>query len=336
MTTRVTAGITRYEMRGWEIIRLTTAQAAVDLVPGKGSDILALRWRPRDLNLLWTSPWGLRQRNAPSVAGDSNTAFLDQYPGGWQTIFPNGGSGCTVDGTELGFHGEACLSDWTWAVLEEGDRPSVRLTTRLRRSPFELEKVVSLTEATLHVTETATNVGAARVDAMWSHHPAFGAPFLSGSCRLDAGARTFVADDERDTETGDLQPGRSSDWPYGIDRQGGRVDLRQLPPDGPALDRFGYLTDFEEGWATFTNAEVGLAVRLTWDASVMAHAWLWIEARATQSYPWYRQAYVAAVEPATSWPGQGLAAVRSKTGNQIAFKPGDRKEVHIACEMSEL
>jgi ABC-type microcin C transport system permease subunit YejB len=91
MATEAKRGIIISEFRGWELLTLRSAAAEVDVVPGKGADILAFRWRATGLNVLWTSPWGLPHRGAAVQYQDSTSAFLDQYPGGWQTIFPNGG-----------------------------------------------------------------------------------------------------------------------------------------------------------------------------------------------------------------------------------------------------
>ncbi|MHB8508379.1 MAG: aldose 1-epimerase [Candidatus Dormibacteria bacterium] len=329
-------GIIISEFRGWELLTLRTAAAEVDVVPGKGADILAFRWKATGLNVLWTSPWGLPHRGAPVPHHDSTSAFLDQYPGGWQTIFPNGGAAVVEAGAPIGFHGEASLSWWDWETLQDGDAPSVAFSCRLRRTPFVLRKVLTLTGARLEVHETVRNIGGSAVEVMWGHHPAFGAPLISSACRLETAARTFVTDDERDMAAGDLRLGATSRWPHAEGRDGGTVDLRVLPADGQTVERFGYLTDFERGWASLQNSDLALAADLEWDVRMFPHAWLWMEARATAGYPWYRQAYVAAVEPAASWPGQGLHAVREKTGTQLRFEAGETKAVEVSCTLTAL
>ena len=37
------------DFRGWELLTLRSAAAEVDVVPGKGADILAFRWRATSL-----------------------------------------------------------------------------------------------------------------------------------------------------------------------------------------------------------------------------------------------------------------------------------------------
>ncbi len=325
----------RISIRGWEVLRLEVGALGVDILPGKGGDILAVRWIPLDLNVLWTSPWGVRPKGAPSTATDSLSNFLENYPGGWQTIFPNGGDACIDQGLELGFHGEACLVPWEWEIVGACDENvSVLLKTKLVTSPFAMTKLITLTHESVEVRETAINLSEVPRDAMWSHHPAFGAPFLSAGCRIGVDASTFVADDERDFPAGDLEPGSRSTWPKGLGRRGEVVDLERVPDEETPLDRFGYLTGFRRPNAWIENHELGLRAELDWDARVFPHAWFWLEAHATQGYPWYGNAYVLAIEPASSFPGQGLASVRRKTGNQLTFAPGEEKTATVRMKLT--
>jgi len=316
--------------RGWDVVRLTSDLVEVDVLPGKGGDILSATWRPLGVDVLWSSPWGLRQHGAVATAGDSVTALMESYPGGWQTVFPNGGDATVEHGVEWGMHGEAWLSPWDFTV---GDG-AVELTTRLVRSPFALHKRIALDAASITVTETATNVGGVAVEAMWSHHPAFGAPLIDGSARLDSAARTIIVDDVRDTSVGDLLVGGRGMWPDAPTRDGATADLRILPGPAEAVDRFAYLTDFDRGWAAITNAPLGLRAELEWDLTVMPHAWLWVEAHATPTFPWYAGAYVVGVEPASSIPGQGIARARAKTGTTLSFAPGESRTATVVLRLS--
>lgn len=317
------------ELKGWEVVRLQSPHLEVDVLPGKGGDILAVTWVPTRVNLLWESPWGLRPRGAVSTAKDSVARFLENYPGGWQTIFPNGGDAASVSGIEWGFHGEAALVPWDWTPIDGG----VELSTRLTQSPFELSKKIWVDSNQVRVTETATNVGPDPQQVMWSHHPAFGAPFISGDTTVQCGASTFIADDERDVEAGDLEPGAESDWPKALTREGTSADISRLPDRDTSLDRFGYLTGFDEGWASIESPSTGITARLEWNARIFPHAWYWLEAHATAGFPWFGQAYVFAIEPASSYPGQGVQKVREKTGTLLSFDPGESRSVELSLSV---
>lgn len=313
-----------FPSHGWDVVRIASDRLAVDVLPGKGGDILAARALPGGVNVLWQAPWGLRRPGVPT-GGDSVASLMEAYPGGWQTVFPNGGDATVEHGVEWGMHGEAWLAPWEWTA--DGD--AVVLTTRLVRSPFTLTKRIAVDGSTVTVEETARNDGGDAVEAMWSHHPAFGPPLLGPGARLETAARTVVVDDVRDMPAGDLLVGGRGEWPFAPGRDGGTVDLRVLPERG---DRFAYLTDFSRGWMSLTNGALSAAVE--WDLAVMPHAWLWLEAGATPGFPWYRRAYVLGLEPASSYPGQGIAAVRAKTGTQLSFAPGQSRTATVSLTVT--
>lgn len=327
-------GVQALHRAGWEIVRLQTDDVEVDVVPGKGGDLVALRWRALDLDVLWPTPWGLRQRGVAPVASDSTARWLEQYPGGWQTIFPNGGDPADIGGVQQPFHGEACQVPWSWREVSAGDA-AVELRTRLFLSPFTLQRRLSLAGATLSVEETVINVGAVPLGVMWAHHPAFGPPFLSGDCTLECGATWFEADDARTAEHAELRPGARTRWPEATRHDGIAVDLSRIPADDARTERMGYLGGFERGWAAITNHVLGLRVALRWDESVMPYAWHWLDVHGTTSHPWFGQAHVLAIEPATSYPVQG-AQVAQNRGTLFEIGAGEERVVRIEVELSQV
>lgn len=318
--------------RGREVVRLTAGDVQVDVIPDKGADIVGVKWLPLDLDLLWESPWGLRARGAPSMAAGSESNWLENYPGGWQTIFPNGGEAAPLGGTEQGFHGEACLSPWLW----RSDSPTeLELETRLVRSPFRLRKRITLDDNRIIVTEDATNEGSVTQDVMWSHHPAFGAPFLDPTCTVASNASTFVADDERDAAQTELRPGHRSSWPNAESMHGELIDLGRMPQEGQRTERFGYMGGFPEAaWASIFNPHLPLRATLMWDGGLMPHAWFWLETGAGKGFPWYGAAYVLAIEPATTVPGQGLTKSRQKGGKLLSFEPGQSRTAQVVLHVT--
>ena len=142
-------------VRGWEVLRLTSDTLVADLVPALGGTVISLRRRRDDLELLWQTPWGLRHRGSVDLPGSSEVSMYDTYPGGWHSIFPNGGDSASAHGAEWGFDGEARLTWLDWQV----DGPKLVLTGRLIRSPFRLVRSVALRDDQLTITDTVTNVG---------------------------------------------------------------------------------------------------------------------------------------------------------------------------------
>ena len=322
--------------QGLPALILENEMISATVLPGKGADISALVSKPDDIDVLWKSPWGLRPPGGVHSAADSATAWLEAYEGGWQEIFPNGGTANTYRGVELNFHGEASLASWDYEITAGfGDVAEVRLSTRLRRSPFLIERTMRIETGrpVLQVRERITNQSREVLDTMWGHHPAYGAPFLSGACRIDTNARTVHADDEIGGALNPLTKGSTFPWPHG-ERDGVTTDLSLVAgPDDPPHETMAYLTDFagEHAWYGLTNTELGLGVGLVWPKAVFPYAWFWQEMHASPGFPWYGGVYVMAIEPFSSMPGQGLTKVTEKTGTQLTFAPGQSIEVQFAA-----
>lgn len=304
---------------------------SVTVLPGKGADIYRLEYRPAGVDVLWKALWGLREPDSGfAPAPNSEVAWMEHYEGGWQVLFPNGGNACLYQGVEMPFHGEASTLAWSATVLAAGDdEAAIRLDTRLFRSPFHIERTLTVraAEPILLLEERVTNHGAQPLAAMWSQHPALGAPFLSPDCVIDTAAHAVWADATYDTSTGLIQPGGRWTWPHAVTRDGRSIDLSRMPAvDG---DLFAYLGEFTEGWYAVTNPTLGFGLAMVWPTEVYPYAWLWYELRATAGYPFYGTAYIAAIEPASSVPGLGLLRVMEETGSHLTLRPGESRAVTL-------
>lgn len=320
------------------IIENAALQAVV--LPDKGGDIHRLIYKAQNIDVLWKTPWGLKRPAAgvPSTYS-SQGAWMEAYPGGWQEIFPNGGGPCTYKGAELGFHGEASMTTWDYKFTSptpNADAAELHLRTRLARSPFRIERLlrVEADKPILTIRERITNEGDEPMDYMWGHHPAFGEPFLSGDCRIDINAKTLLTDDEYDPPFCPLSVNTKYAWPHGGGRDGkAAVDLSRVPPRDQPRALYGYFQDFQstEGmsWYAITNTKLGFGVGLIWPTEIFPYAWFWQELSASSGYPWYRAAHTMAIEPFTSYPGQGLVKVMEKTRTQKTLKPAENIAVEL-------
>ena len=298
------------------------------LLLDKGADIYRLIYKPRSTDVMWKAPWGLK---APArgfdSAVDSQTAWLEAYAGGWQVLFPNGGFASTYKGVELGYHGEASMKAWDYEVVSQSAAAvEVKLGTRLARSPFTIERWLRLEAGSpiMRMRERISNHAGEPMDCMWSHHPAFGAPFLSQACVIDTDARSLLADDAYRGAANPLTLGAEYAWPHA-----GDLDLSTIAPPDQPRDLLGYLKDFARGWYSITNRELGFGVGFSWDKNVFPYAWFWQELNASPGFPFYKCSYVIAIEPASSIPGHGLTAVMDKTGSQLTLAPGESREMEM-------
>ncbi len=294
----------------------------------KGADIYRLIYKPKNTDVLWKSPWGLKEvaRGFDSAA-DSLTAWLEAYAGGWQVLFPNGGFANTYKGVELGYHGEASMKAWDYALLESSAASiEVLLSLRLSRSPYTIERWMRLEASSpiLQIRERITNHAGEAMDCMWSHHPAYGAPFLSEHCVIDTDARSLLSDDQYVGAANPLTLDTEYPWPMA-----GDLDLSTIPAPDQPRDLLGYLKDFESGWYSITNRQLGFGIGFTWDTDVFPFAWFWQELNASPGFPFYKCSYVIAIEPASSIPGHGLSAVIEKSGSHLTLQPGESREVEM-------
>ncbi len=324
--------------RGVSAVRIANSRIAATVLVDKGADIYELIHVPSGLDVLWKSPWGLRKPGGVPTAANSVTAWLEAYEGGWQEIFPSGGGPCTYKGVELNFHGEASAMAWEWDLATGADHVELTLGVRLARSPLRLVRRMRIEsgEPVLILDEHITNESGEPIDYMWGHHPAFGAPFLSAACRIDTNARTLMADDAYDHPLSPVDPGRRYAWPRG-GRGGGDLDLSAVP--GPEAERatLAYFSDYagDPAWFGITNTELGVGAGMVWPVRDFPHAWFWQEMHGSPGFPWYKGAYVMAIEPSTSYPGQGLVTVMQKTQTHRTLDPGETATAGLRAVLYE-
>ena len=267
----------------------------------RGADVLSLIHRGRDVDVLFSTPWRERAERVRSgletpTSTDPVAGPLEQYAGGWQLLCPNAGAPRVVAGAPVGFHGEAWLASWD---VVEADQLSARLRTELHTIPVLIERELTLDPASAALTITDVLINLSDVDLEFDYvsHPAFGGDFVEGRVRVDTGARSFTADP--DTAGGAVPAGSVEDWPHTRDG----VDLRVVPEPGEQRMLFGWLSDFDEHWASITNLDLGLSVRLDWDGTHLPYAWFWQELNWTEGYPWFRRARAIAIEPSSTTAG---------------------------------
>lgn len=319
---------------GLRAVTLANRFLAATVLPEKGADVHSLVYQPKAIDVLWKAPWALRTPgSAVFDPATSETAWLEQYAGGWQEIFPNGGDACTYRGSLLNFHGEASVSQWDYTVRRcTAAAVEVEFSVRLGRSPFHLRRTMSLGASlpALLLDERIENRGEEDLHFMWGHHPAFGAPFLDGGCRLQVPARTFLAHDAEIAPACRLAAGARGKWPALESKEGRTVDLSVVPPASERVAEFGYLSDLDAGWYGLISDSLGFGFGLAWPKEVFPYLWFWQELRGSLSRPWCGNCYVMAVEPFTSIPGTGLVKA-IESGTAPVLKAGASIKARLAA-----
>ncbi|WP_413754375.1 aldose 1-epimerase [Streptomyces sp. R-74717] len=309
---------------------LHTDRLSVEVRPDKGADITSITERATGIDILSRTPWGRRDLAGTPVTGDSRADLLARYGGGWQQLVPNAGDERTVNGVRRGFHGEAAIVSWS---VVDADDSRIQLATGLITAPLRLTRTLHLDGPTLNVRDTVHNTAEEPIPVMWVQHPGFGAPFIDEHCTISTPARTVLTDAEQPDNA--MPPDTRAAFPLVPTADGGTVDLRQVPGPGSRRSVFACLTDFDAGWYTINSLTAGFGIRLAWDTTVLPHAWLWQECHASNGFPWYRRAYVVAIEPANVLPGAPSPACSAR-GQAPLLPAGTSWTSDIALSITDL
>jgi len=293
-----------YMSEGNTFLTLENERIKLTFWLNKGADLIELRDKARDINVLWRSP--LRMPEAGrymAPISSSYSAFFDYYPGGWQSVFPNAHTPTNAyKGAPLGLHGEACLLPWTYTVeVDSAERIVICLQTEMARTPFWMRKRVTLCTGNRGITleETIGNAGAEPLYYNWGHHPTFGAPLLEEGSRIDLPNGTIaVTPDYTYSETARFAEGQRTAWPYLQEKNGATADAGTVPdPEQRTSDSFHL--ELPDGWVCLRNPRLDLGVGLAWDAAVFPYMWMWQSYGGNFGYPFYGRDYTLALEPFT-------------------------------------
>ncbi len=330
------ARIRSFREGGRDVIALENELVRVELLPGKGADIVSFLHKPTDTDALWHSARGIRRPADDGRApADDATAFLDRYEGGWQECFPNGGPGVTHRGAPIPFHGELWSAAWDASIEQDTpERVSVLLSVETHRTPFRVEKRLTLESgrAVLTIDETITNLSHDRFPVMWGHHPAFGAPFLGADCRIDLPPCRGTTRRSDPMPGAHLAFGADFDWPMAPLADGGELDLRVVPGPDARRSEWVSLSGMAEGWYGITNRARRAGFGLRWDVALFPHLWFWQVWGGEPDWPWWGREYTMALEPWTSRPDAGLTdAIANGTARTI--DGGERLSTRLLAVM---
>jgi len=310
---------TTAEIAGWRALVVGDDTLRATVLPERGAELHSLVHVPTETELLFQAPWGLRPPNA------EHAGFLDRYAGGWQELFPSANDETVYRGNTIPFHGEVAVLPWD-CVEDDG---TLHCSVRCEQTPFRLERTMRF-EGGLALEERVENVGNEPAEFTWGHHLVLGPPFIEAGCRLDVPARTIVTIPEMWEETARLEPGQRSPWPHARLRDGGTVDLREVPgPEAGSHDDV-YLTDLVDGVVTVRGRR--LRFRLTFDPTVFRWVISWQPYGGAHAEP-LAGSYGLGIEPWVSRLPLGEAAA---AGEAIQLRPGESFTTSLRVDVEEI
>ncbi|MBM3709061.1 MAG: DUF4432 family protein [Actinobacteria bacterium] len=306
----------------------------ISVLIDKGTDIFEFLYKPKDTDFMWLSPWGINtpSKFVPTVAAKEGN-FMDYYEGGWQEVLPNFGYGqVCYGGIEEGLHGEVCLIPWEFQVVEDSTSVvSVKFTVRTYRTPFYLEKVLTLKkdDPKLYISETLKNEGYSEIKFMWTHHPTFGGAFIDDSIVIDVGRNKVRIVYKPEDKGGFLEVNDPSvRWPKLEGFGGSKIDFSKSPTivkgENESIDEI-CLGDLDDGWYAVTNTSKKVGFGMKWDKEVFPYVWIWrMYGKGYRTAPWFGRVYCMALELCSSLSPAGLSGAIE---NNTALKLDPQQEI---------
>lgn len=330
--------IKEYVISGMRAISLENEKIKVAILVDKGTDIYEFVYKAKDCDVMWHSFNGIKNiwKTVPTIANPRGP-FIDYYEGGWQELFPNIGHPCKYGNASLGNNGEVAVLPWDYTIIEDTpEKIAVKFTVRTLRTPFYLEKTLSLKsdDYTLHIDETVLNEGNIEMDFAWGQHPAFGPTFLDDSCviHLPEGSKAKVPAADMGPNAHLVRDSRFN-FPFGTYNDGTICDVSKVPNIDKNLYHVFYIYDIPEGWYKVTNRNKNISFKMEWDNETFPILWCWGSFGGDNTYPWYGRNYNMALEPWSAVPRNLEEVIRR--GKSIKLQPGKTKTVSFKASVYE-
>lgn len=291
-----------------QMVTLENAHLRLTINCTRGSDIVELLYKPRDLDFAWLRQNAFAATQTVQGYHDARGHFVDAYPGGWQEIFPNGGAASTVNSAPFGQHDEVFAREWAIEIVTDSpDLVAISLSVMCQKIPVRIHKVVSLERdaGSFTIRESATNISPTPVRAMWGQHIAYGAPFLEPGCTIHLEGHPRVLPHAGSISNGAKRTANDQPfaWSTAAGPDGSAIDLSVVPDLGTPSD-IVYLSNVDR--YAIWNPRLELGARVQWRAETMPYLWFWQEFGDNTAYPWYGDMFTIGLEPFSSYPTNGL------------------------------
>lgn len=323
-----------FKINNLDNVVLENEKLRVSVLAGRGADVIECLYKPKDLDLVWLTRHGLPDGDPGYNYLDALGAFVDYYPGGWQTVFPNAGAPVNLVGAQFSQHAEVSLLPWKVEILEDTiERVTIKLSCRTRKTPFSVSRIMTLNQnsALLEITEIITNESNVEIPTMWGTHFSFGSPFLYPGDKIKIAGTpkvichpTGVGGDRRRIENI-----KDFTWPT---HDG--IDFSVIPEKDTPSDML-YITELEMGEYVIDSHKNQVSIKVNWDKDLMPYLWYWQEFGRSKTYPWYGENFNIGLEPFSSYPTNGLIeAIENKSA--LIFKAKETKTSLMTYQISEL
>lgn len=314
-------------------------QIRMTILAGRGADVVEFLYKPMDLDFVWLTSNGIPTKKVPDFHPNDVDSFLNGYPGGWQSVFPNGGAPSQVGDIQFSQHDEIALLSWHYTVEKNTvDQVSVKFFVETKKTPFRVSKTFTLKKHDKKCTieESVENLSQEPWKVMWGTHFSFGAPFLDANSTITLPAGGVVIPHAESISATGRRVGTADkfNWPIGKSKNQAEIDFSKLPKAKTESEML-YIEKLSQPWYQIENKDKKVGAKVTWDLELMPYLWYWQEYGSSTDYPWYGKHYNIGLEPFSSYPTNGLSEAINN-GTALSFKPKEKKTSNIEFEVIQL
>jgi hypothetical protein len=279
-------------------ITLRDGTLSLTIAPERGGEARSLVLA--DVEFMYHPPWA----SAPLPAGPlAEVPWERSWHGGWQLLWPNAGSACTVDGVGHSFHGAGSVALFS---VTEHSRQGASLRCEL--DGLCCERGFEVRDGAVRATARLINRSERTLPLVLVEHLILGGPLAAEGTTIELDGGQIVE------QAWDGTPlGAAGEWPLLGDE-----NYSVLPA---TTSRFAVVRDVPAGRARIAGAH-GATLELAFDRAAYPHLWLWEERFGATVMPWHGKGECLAVEPSSVPSADGLAGAIER-GEATLLPPGE-------------
>jgi galactose mutarotase-like enzyme len=290
----------------------------VSVLPGIGSKIASIVYKPRNYEILWQNP-GKKYKKSnygdPYSEGECS-GFDEMFPSITRCIYED----FPWAGVEIPDHGEVWSLPWD-VKLGKGH---AMLAVHGVRLPYKLNKRVCLEDNRLRIDYEAENLSDFDLDFIWAGHPLFKA----------SKDMEFIVPPQMhkivNAVPGQRLPdyGKVYDFPTAQRADGAELNLAVIPPqNGYGYQKYYFMGRVPEGWCVLRDTVRRLSIGLSFPKEKVPYLGMWLNEGG-----WHGQ-YNVAPEPATG----AMDSVSAAKMWQMNSRLGARAHLkwHLAITLQE-
>ena len=286
---------------GHEIVEMTSPEIHLKVSLTRGAEILELRSKELDLDLLWHGHEDIvRFRPAVQSIDAPIGNFLDHFSGGWQEVLPAAQYPISYKGAPIGAHGEVALLSWDYRILHDTPETiSVEFSVNLRRFPMRLIRVMTLVGGQLRFDECVENLSGESLEFQWGQHLVLGGPFIDPGMEIIVNTGERVEIPNYPGPTYRFKPETESTWPSAFNREGEEVDVSIFGADD-GTDGHLILGPMKDTSVLFRNHSLSTDIKVDWDEKTFPYCWVWMVLGGSKEWPLWGKERLITIEPFSS------------------------------------